>query len=67
MAGKFLDFNGLSYFKNLMVEYITQAIEALATTIQSTYSTKTEVEEVDAELQGVLEAFKQFNTENGIQ
>lgn len=66
MANKFLDLVGLSHFKDLMVQFVTSAITALSTTVQETYSTKTEVSGVNDKSQGVLDAFAQFNSENEI-
>ena len=66
MANKFLDLVGLSHFKDLMVQFVTSAITALSTTVQETYSTKTEVSGVNDKAQGVLDVFAQFNSENEI-
>ena len=67
MANKFLDFAGLSHFKQKIVEYVERVIESLKQSISTTYSTKTELEQTDEVTQGIYEAFKQFNSENGIQ
>nr|DAH90080.1 MAG TPA: hypothetical protein [Caudoviricetes sp.] len=67
MANKFLDLAGLTRFKQKMVEYIEGVIESLKQSISTTYSTKTELEETDEVTQGIYDAFKQFNSENGIQ
>lgn len=67
MANKFLDLAGLTRFKQKMVEYIESVIESLKQSISTTYSTKTELEETDEVTQGIYDAFKQFNSENGIQ
>lgn len=67
MANKFLDLAGLSHFKQKMVEYVERVIESLKQSISTTYSTKTELEQTDEVTQGIYEAFKQFNSENGIQ
>lgn len=67
MANKFLDLAGLTRFKQKMVEYIEGVIESLKQSISTTYSTKTELEETDEVTQGIYDAFKQFNSENGVQ
>ena len=67
MANKFLDLAGLTHFKQKMVEYIEGVIKSLKQSISTTYSTKTELEETDEVTQGIYDAFKQFNSENGIQ
>ena len=67
MANKFLDLAGLSHFKQKIVEYVERVIESLKQSISTTYSTKTELGKTDEVTQGIYEAFKQFNSENGIQ
>ncbi len=67
MADKFLDFVGLSHFKAKLDELIENSIEKLSQTIAQTYGTKSEVEQADTKAQEVIDAFAQFNQENGIQ
>lgn len=67
MANKFLDLAGLTRFKQKLVEYVEGVISNLTQTISSTYSTKSEMQQTDEVTQGIYDAFKQFNSENGIQ